>query len=112
MAVIDKTVKGKSIERLHVFMQQCGWYRGKDYDLSSLRSDCFLGIFFMIPVSKSHKPHVLAHRWFNDLLTRPQYEHKSVAKATRYANIGDRLRECEARSNLRNHIKFRINTQV
>ena len=68
----------------------------------------------MFPVSKSHKPHVHAHKRFNDFLTRPQYEHKSVATAARYANIGDRLRECEARSNPREHKdeKFRINTQV
>ena len=28
-----------------------------------------------------------------------QHEHKSVAQATRYANAGGGLRECEARSN-------------
>jgi len=42
---------------------------------------------------------VLAQRWDTDLETRPQHEHKSVAQATRYANAGGGLRECEARSN-------------
>jgi hypothetical protein len=42
---------------------------------------------------------VLAQEWDDDLETRPQHEHKSVAQATRYANAGGGLRECEARSN-------------
>ena len=42
---------------------------------------------------------MLAQRWDTDLETRPQHEHKSVAQATRYANAGGGLRECEARSN-------------
>ena len=42
---------------------------------------------------------MLAQEWGDDLETRPQHEHKSVAQATRYANAGGGLRECEARSN-------------
>ena len=42
---------------------------------------------------------MLAQEWGDDLETRPQHEHKSVAQATRYANAGVGLRECEARSN-------------
>ena len=42
---------------------------------------------------------MLAQEWDDDLETRPQHEHKSVAQATRYANAGGGLRECEARSN-------------
>ena len=42
---------------------------------------------------------MLAQRWKNDLGTRPQYEHKSGASASRYANIVVGLWECEARNN-------------
>ena len=42
---------------------------------------------------------MLAQEWGDDLDPRPQHEHKSVAQATRYANAGGGLRECEARSN-------------
>ena len=42
---------------------------------------------------------MLAQEWGDDLETRPQHEHKSEAKASRYANAWEGLRECEARSN-------------
>ena len=42
----------------------------------------------MIPGSKSLNPHELAHKGVKDFGTRPRYEHKSGASASRYANIG------------------------
>ena len=42
---------------------------------------------------------MLAQRWMTGLRTRPKNEHKSEAKASRYANAWEGLRECEARSN-------------
>ena len=54
----------------------------------------------MIPGSKSLNPHELAHKWVKDFGTRPRYEHKSGASASRYANIGGcGLWECAARNN-------------
>ena len=43
----------------------------------------------MIPGSKGLNPHELAHKWVKDFGTRPRYEHKSGASASRYANIGE-----------------------
>ena len=60
------------------------------------------GRFVLIPVYQSHKPHVLAHKWFHDLGTRSQHEHKSDAKAARYANVGKDCGSAKARSNPRN----------
>ena len=42
---------------------------------------------------------MLAQRWMTGLRTRPKNEHKSEAKASRYANAWEGLRKCEARSN-------------
>ena len=42
---------------------------------------------------------MLAQRWMTGLRTRHKNEHKSEAKASRYANDWEGLRECEARSN-------------
>ena len=55
--------------------------------------------FFCFQVSQSYHPPVLAQRWMTGLRTRPKNEHKSEAKASRYANAWEGLRECEARSN-------------
>ena len=56
-------------------------------------------LFFSLTVYKSSHPPVLAQRWMTGLRTRPKNEHKSEAKASRYANAWEGLRECEARSN-------------
>ena len=56
-------------------------------------------LFFLLTVYKSSHPPVLAQRWMTGLRTRPKNEHKSEAKASRYANAWEGLRECEARSN-------------
>ena len=56
-------------------------------------------LFFLLTVYKSSHPPVLAQRWMTGLRTRPKNEHKSEAKASRYANAEKGLRECEARSN-------------
>lgn len=56
-------------------------------------------LFFSLTVYKSSHPPVLAQRWMTGLRTRPKNEHKSEAKASRYANDWEGLRECEARSN-------------
>ena len=54
----------------------------------------------MIPGSKSLNPHELAHKGVKDFETRPRYEHKGGASASRYANIGGYgLWECAARNN-------------
>ena len=55
-------------------------------------------LFFLLTVYKSSHPPVLAQRWMTGLRTRPKNEHKSEAKASRYANAWEGLRECEARS--------------
>ena len=52
---------------------------------------------------------MLAQEWGDDLETRPKHEHKSVAQATRYANAGGGLRECEARSN---PVINKLNTRI
>ena len=59
----------------------------------------WLLFFFLLTVYKSSHPPVLAQRWMTGLRTRPKNEHKSEAKASRYANAWEGLRECEARSN-------------
>ena len=56
-------------------------------------------LFFLLTVYKSSHPPVLAQRWMTGLRTHPKNEHKSEAKASRYANAWEGLRECEARSN-------------
>ena len=56
-------------------------------------------LFFWLTVYKSSHPPVLAQRWMTGLRTHPKNEHKSEAKASRYANAWEGLRECEARSN-------------
>ena len=56
-------------------------------------------LFFLLTVYKSSHPPVLAQRRMTGLRTRPKNEHKSEAKASRYANAWEGLRECEARSN-------------
>ena len=58
-----------------------------------------LGCSNFFTVYQSHTPPVLAQRWMTGLRTRPKNEHKSEAKASRYANAWEGLRECEARSN-------------
>ena len=45
----------------------------------------------MIPGATAKKHDVLAQACFYGWLPRPKYEHKSVAFATRYANIGWRI---------------------
>ena len=52
-------------------------------------------------LAKKSKPtYELAHKGVKDFETRPQYEHKSGASASRYANIGGYgLWECAARNN-------------
>ena len=48
-------------------------------------------LFFLLTVYKSSHPPVLAQRWMTGLRTRPKNEHKSEAKASRYANAWERI---------------------
>ena len=45
----------------------------------------------MITMDEGLLPPVLAQRWMTGLRTRPKNEHKSEAKASRYANDGKRI---------------------
>lgn len=53
----------------------------------------------MTPRKKVMTHGVLAHTWVYDFIFCPSYEHNREAQASRYANKGERLRECAARSN-------------